>query len=152
MTLHGCCRIASESRNQLLKSKAAVAASPAPRLCEEQLWARWRPAEECNPPWRRDWLAKSRRYARLPPIAPWLRSYPCAESSGFPVSRFLQIMEMRTEAPELVGSLATLSDFYTDNSPAARRRLRSTIENQGVRINEQFLEAAQSVIKVRLLH
>jgi hypothetical protein len=68
------------------------------------------------------------------------------------VSRFLQIMEMRTEAPELVGSLATLSDFYTDNSPAARRRLRSTIENQGVHINEQFLETAQSVIKVRMSH
>lgn len=48
----------------------------------------------------------------------------------------------------MVGSLATLSSFYTDNSPAARRRLRSTVENQGVRVNEQFLEAAQGVIQV----
>lgn len=59
-----------------------------------------------------------------------------------------KIMETRTEAPEVVGSLATLSDFFEDNSPAARRRLRSTIENQGVRINEQFLEEAQGVIKM----
>lgn len=58
-------------------------------------------------------------------------------------------MEMRTETPEVVGSLATLSGFYSENSPAARRRLRSTIENQGVHINEEFLDAAQSVIKVR---
>ncbi|KAI3423947.1 hypothetical protein D9Q98_009781 [Chlorella vulgaris] len=59
-----------------------------------------------------------------------------------------KIMETRTEAPEVVGSLSTLSEFFTDNTPATRRRLRSTIENQGVRINEQFLEAAQSVIKM----
>lgn len=65
------------------------------------------------------------------------------------VAARLQIMETRTEAPEVVGSLSTLSEFFTDNTPATRRRLRSTIENQGVRINEQFLEAAQSVIKVR---
>lgn len=57
-------------------------------------------------------------------------------------------METRTEAPEVVGSLATLSRFYADNSPAARRRLRSTIENQGVAVNEDFLAAAQSVLQV----
>lgn len=57
-------------------------------------------------------------------------------------------METRTEAPEVVGSLATLSGFYADNSPAARRRLRSTIENQGVAVNQDFLAAAQSVLQV----
>lgn len=57
-------------------------------------------------------------------------------------------MELRTEAPEVVGSLATLSDFYDENSAAARRRLRSTIENRGVAVNEEFLTAAQSVIQV----
>ena len=57
-------------------------------------------------------------------------------------------METRTEAPEVVGSLATLSGFYADNSPAARRRLRSTIENQGVAVNEDFLAAAQTVLQV----
>ncbi|KAI7838109.1 hypothetical protein COHA_008117 [Chlorella ohadii] len=58
-----------------------------------------------------------------------------------------KIMETRTEAPEVVGSLATLSGFYADNSPAARRRLRSTIENQGVAVNQDFLAAAQSVLQ-----
>ncbi|PRW32513.1 Conserved oligomeric Golgi complex subunit 6 isoform A [Chlorella sorokiniana] len=58
-----------------------------------------------------------------------------------------KIMETRTEAPEVVGSLATLSGFYTDNSPAARRRLRSTIENQGVAVNREFLAVAQSVLQ-----
>ena len=60
-------------------------------------------------------------------------------------------METRTEAPEMVGSLATLSEFYGDNSAAARRRLRSTVENQGVAVNERFLDAARGVIKVPLL-
>ncbi|KAL4424572.1 hypothetical protein ABPG77_009156 [Micractinium sp. CCAP 211/92] len=59
-----------------------------------------------------------------------------------------KIMETRTEAPEVVGSLATLSGFYEENSAAARRRLRSTIENRGVAVNEEFLEAAQSVIQM----
>jgi hypothetical protein len=67
--------------------------------------------------------------------------------NGYTLPR--QIMETRTEAPEVVGSLATLSGFFTENAPAARRRLRSTVENQGVCINEEFLEAAQSVLKVR---
>jgi len=57
-------------------------------------------------------------------------------------------METRVEAAEVVGSLSTLSTFYTDNSPAARRWLRSTIESQGVRVNEEFLEAAQGVLQV----
>lgn len=48
----------------------------------------------------------------------------------------------------MVGSLAALSQFYTENTPAARRQLRSTIENEGVKINEEFLSAAESVIKV----
>ncbi|KAL4421302.1 hypothetical protein ABPG75_010593 [Micractinium tetrahymenae] len=59
-----------------------------------------------------------------------------------------KIMETRTEAPEVVGSLATLSGFYEENSTAARRRLRSTIENRGVAVNEEFLAAAQSVIQM----
>lgn len=65
-----------------------------------------------------------------------------------PLTPAPQIMETRTEAPEVVGSLATLSGFYTDNSPAARRRLRSSIENQGVVVNRDFLTAAQSVLQV----
>jgi hypothetical protein len=56
------------------------------------------------------------------------------------------VLETRTDAPEIATSLATLSTFYADNTPAARRQLRSTIENEGVKVNEQFLEAAERVI------
>ncbi|PSC76084.1 Conserved oligomeric Golgi complex subunit 6 [Micractinium conductrix] len=59
-----------------------------------------------------------------------------------------KIMETRVEAPEVVGSLSTLSTFFSENTPAARRRLRSTIENQGVRVNEEFLAAAEGVLKM----
>lgn len=56
---------------------------------------------------------------------------------------------MKTETPELVGSLATLSEIYPENSATARRYLRSTIEGSGVKINEEFLKAADTVIQVR---
>ncbi|GAB4822825.1 hypothetical protein N2152v2_009871 [Parachlorella kessleri] len=59
-----------------------------------------------------------------------------------------KILDTKTEAPEIVGSLSTLSSFYAENTPAARRQLRSTIENEGVKINEEFLAAAESVIQV----
>lgn len=72
-----------------------------------------------------------------------------ARVTDLPVRPLLQILEMRTEAPEVAGSLATLSEFYTqDNTPAARRRLRSAIENEGVKVNQQYLSSAESVIKV----
>lgn len=48
----------------------------------------------------------------------------------------------------MISSLQTLSSFYTDNTPAARRALRSTIEKRGLAINERFISAAESVIKV----
>ncbi|KAF2315879.1 hypothetical protein GH714_040668 [Hevea brasiliensis] len=38
-------------------------------------------------------------------------------------------------------SLHTLSTFYSDNSPQARRNLRSTIEKRSLSINLQFLQA-----------
>ena len=38
--------------------------------------------------------------------------------------------------------------MYPDNTPAARRHLRSTIEQRGLGINEQFLEAAEGVTRV----
>eukprot|EP00887_Chlorella_sp_A99_P005804 scaffold1.g5804.t1 len=60
-----------------------------------------------------------------------------------------KILDTRTEAPEVAGSLATLSEFYSaDNTPAARRRLRSTIENEGVKINQQFLASAEGALDV----
>ncbi len=59
-----------------------------------------------------------------------------------------QILDTRTEAPDILGSLETLSTFYIENTPTARRQLRSTIENEGVKINEDFLATAAKVIEV----
>ncbi|CAL8463754.1 g3288 [Coccomyxa elongata] len=58
-----------------------------------------------------------------------------------------KILATRTESPEILGALSTLSDFYGENTPVARRRLRTTIERHGLGINEQFLAAAEAIIK-----
>ena len=60
----------------------------------------------------------------------------------------VQILGTRTESPEILGALSTLSEFYDDNTPVARRRLRTTIEQNGLGINEQFIAAAKAIIKV----
>jgi len=60
-----------------------------------------------------------------------------------------QTLEIRTETPELLGALSTLSTFYADNTPADRRRLRATIERRGLRTNEAFLGAAEAVMQAR---
>lgn len=60
----------------------------------------------------------------------------------------MQILDIKTETPELIDSLTTLSTFYSDNTPAARRALRSTIEQRGIDINEKFITAAEAVITV----
>ncbi len=59
----------------------------------------------------------------------------------------LQILEIKTESSDLINSLSTLSSFYHDNNPAARRALRTTIERRGLDINQKFLTAAEAVIK-----
>ena len=61
---------------------------------------------------------------------------------------FNQTLEIRTETPELLGALSTLSTFYDENTRAERRRLRATIERRGLHANEQFLSAAEAVIQV----
>ncbi|KAJ8774186.1 hypothetical protein K2173_009617 [Erythroxylum novogranatense] len=53
-----------------------------------------------------------------------------------------KVLESRTDTPDLVASLNTLSSFYTDNTPQARRNLRSTIEKRSLQINRDFLHAA----------
>ncbi len=63
----------------------------------------------------------------------------------------MQILATRTEVPEVVGALTTLSTFYEENTPQAQRRLRTTIEQHSLSINEQFLTAAEDIIKVRAL-
>lgn len=55
-----------------------------------------------------------------------------------------KVLETRTDTPDLLASLNTLSSFYTDNSPAARRNLRSTIENRALDINRDFLLASST--------
>lgn len=59
-----------------------------------------------------------------------------------------QILDIKAEAQDLITSLSTLSTFYEDNTPAARRALRSTIEKRGLQIHETFLSSAEAVIQV----
>jgi hypothetical protein len=79
---------------------------------------------------------------------------PCARAGlagdgGAPSPARAQTLEIRTETPELLGALSTLSTFYADNTPADRRRLRATIERRGLRTNEAFLGAAEAVMQAR---
>lgn len=53
-----------------------------------------------------------------------------------------KVLETRTDSPDLLDSLATLSTFYTDNTPQARRNLRSSIELRSLSINHHFLKAS----------
>ncbi|KAK4490856.1 hypothetical protein RD792_001571 [Penstemon davidsonii] len=55
-----------------------------------------------------------------------------------------KVLDTRTDTPDLLASLNTLSTFYSDNTPQARRNLRSTVEKRGLSINEEFLAASAS--------
>lgn len=55
-----------------------------------------------------------------------------------------KVLETRTDTPDLLASLNTLSSFYTDNSPQVRRNLRSTIEKRSLSINLEFLLASDA--------
>ncbi|KAH6760850.1 oligomeric golgi complex subunit [Perilla frutescens var. frutescens] len=55
-----------------------------------------------------------------------------------------KVLETRTDSPDLLASLNTLSSFYSENTPHGRRNLRSTIEKRGLSINEEFLAASSS--------
>ncbi|GLT91380.1 hypothetical protein SLE2022_092710 [Rubroshorea leprosula] len=55
-----------------------------------------------------------------------------------------KVLECRTDSPDVVASLNTLSTFYTENTPQARRNLRSTIEKRSLDINLEFLRASES--------
>lgn len=64
-----------------------------------------------------------------------------------------KVLETRTDNEELVASLATLSTFYTDNTPQARRNLKSSIDHRALAINHHFLQAslpAQQVVAKRV--
>lgn len=49
----------------------------------------------------------------------------------------------------MAAALSALSTIYGENSPSARRQLRSTIENEAVNISQQYLSAMEDVWKVR---
>ncbi|KAG6608028.1 Conserved oligomeric Golgi complex subunit 6, partial [Cucurbita argyrosperma subsp. sororia] len=55
-----------------------------------------------------------------------------------------KVLESRTDTPDVLGSLNTLSTFYTDNTPQNRRNLRSTIEKRSLSINIDFLRASDT--------
>lgn len=59
-----------------------------------------------------------------------------------------KVLESRTDTPDVLGSLNTLSSFYTDNSPQNRRNLRSTIEKRSLSINIDFLRASDTAQQV----
>nr|ATB19487.1 putative COG7 [Juniperus phoenicea] len=58
-----------------------------------------------------------------------------------------KVLESRTDSPDLLASLNTLSTFYTNNTQQARRNLRSTIEKRALAINDEFLAASESAQK-----
>ena len=53
-----------------------------------------------------------------------------------------KVLECRTDSPNLLSSLNTLSSFYTENTPQSRRNLRYTIETRTLDINREFLRAS----------
>ncbi|XP_049376401.1 conserved oligomeric Golgi complex subunit 6 [Solanum stenotomum] len=58
-----------------------------------------------------------------------------------------KVLETRTDTPDLLASLNTLSEFYTKNTPHSRRNLRSTIEKRSLSINEEFLLSSTAAQK-----
>lgn len=66
-----------------------------------------------------------------------------------------KLVALKPDAPALVESLHALGEFYGDNTPAARRGLRSAIDKRGLAINEEFLcasEAAQRALEAVEAH
>lgn len=63
-----------------------------------------------------------------------------------------KVLESRIDTPDLLSSLNTLSSFYDDNTPQARRNLRSTIEKRSLSINHEFLDASHAAQLVISLH
>ncbi|CAK9136958.1 unnamed protein product [Ilex paraguariensis] len=58
-----------------------------------------------------------------------------------------KVLETRTDSPDLLASLNTLSSFYSENTPHGRRNLRSTIEKRALAINQEYLQASDAARK-----
>ena len=63
-------------------------------------------------------------------------------------AKHLQVLDLQTESPELLTALTSLSTFYAENTPTARRQLRSTLEQRSLQVNQEYLSAAEGVLKV----
>ncbi|EEH55413.1 uncharacterized protein MICPUCDRAFT_34570 [Micromonas pusilla CCMP1545] len=55
-----------------------------------------------------------------------------------------KVLETRADSPEIVACLRGLSEFYTENTPEARRGLRLSIERRGLDVNREFLDASSN--------
>lgn len=62
------------------------------------------------------------------------------------VPPYRQILDTRTDTPDLRACLESLSDLYPENTPAARRGLRSTIDNSGLEAATAFLAGLEGVL------
>eukprot|EP01025_Chloroclados_australasicus_P062035 TRINITY_DN8145_c0_g3_i1.p1 TRINITY_DN8145_c0_g3~~TRINITY_DN8145_c0_g3_i1.p1 ORF type:complete len:639 (-),score=78.14 TRINITY_DN8145_c0_g3_i1:421-2337(-) len=56
-----------------------------------------------------------------------------------------KVLDIKSETPEFISSLETLSEFYADNSAQSRRSLRSTVEKRGLKIHQELLQQAEEV-------
>lgn len=55
-----------------------------------------------------------------------------------------KVLDTRTDSPDLLLSLSTLSSFNSESTPYGRKNLRGTIERRGLSINEEFLRASEA--------
>lgn len=61
-----------------------------------------------------------------------------------------KVLEMRTDTPEMLESLDSLSYFYTKegNTLETRRSLRTDIEDRGLQLVKNFLENVKEIENV----
>lgn len=55
-----------------------------------------------------------------------------------------KVLDTRTDSPDLLVSLSTLSSFYTESTSQGRKNLLTTIERRGLSINDEFLTASEA--------
>ena len=53
-----------------------------------------------------------------------------------------KVLETSLESPEILSCLRSLSEFYPENTPEARRGLRRSVEQHGLSINREYLTAS----------
>lgn len=58
-----------------------------------------------------------------------------------------QVLETRTDTPDIVAALSSLSEFYHENHPKARQHLRAAIDERSVEINASLLQEAKHVME-----